>query len=100
MTGLADCYTLKFEKLCDRSYWKRHENSWTRCATRGQRAGEALVRVHRVAICGSDWHAFEGAQANYTFPRIIVMSWAARCWRFRRTIAASGRETGAPSSLI
>jgi 2-desacetyl-2-hydroxyethyl bacteriochlorophyllide A dehydrogenase len=33
--------------------------------------GEALVRVHRVVICGSDWHAFEGAQANYTFPRII-----------------------------
>jgi len=33
--------------------------------------GEALVRLHRVAICGSDWHAFEGAQANYTYPRII-----------------------------
>ncbi|MGA2267741.1 MAG: alcohol dehydrogenase catalytic domain-containing protein [Bryobacteraceae bacterium] len=32
---------------------------------------QALVRIHRVAICGSDWHAFEGAQANYTFPRII-----------------------------
>jgi 2-desacetyl-2-hydroxyethyl bacteriochlorophyllide A dehydrogenase len=33
--------------------------------------GEALVRIHRVVICGSDWHAFDGAQANYTFPRII-----------------------------
>ncbi len=33
--------------------------------------GEALVRIHRVAICGSDWHAFEGHQANYTYPRII-----------------------------
>ena len=33
--------------------------------------GEALVRIHRVVICGSDWHAFEGHQANYTFPRII-----------------------------
>ncbi len=32
---------------------------------------EALVRLHRIAICGSDWHAFDGAQANYTYPRII-----------------------------
>lgn len=32
---------------------------------------QALVRIHRVAICGSDWHAFEGHQANYTYPRII-----------------------------
>ncbi|MGO9262134.1 MAG: alcohol dehydrogenase catalytic domain-containing protein [Bryobacteraceae bacterium] len=32
---------------------------------------QALVRLHRVAICGSDWHAFEGGQANYTYPRII-----------------------------
>jgi threonine dehydrogenase-like Zn-dependent dehydrogenase len=33
--------------------------------------GEALVRIHRVAICGSDWHAFEGHQPNYSYPRVI-----------------------------
>ena len=33
--------------------------------------GEALVRLHRVVICGSDWPAFEGHQANYTYPRVI-----------------------------
>jgi 2-desacetyl-2-hydroxyethyl bacteriochlorophyllide A dehydrogenase len=33
--------------------------------------GEALVRIHRVAICGSDWHAYEGNQPNYSFPRVI-----------------------------
>jgi len=43
----------------------------TLCRPVVREAGEALVRIHRVVICGSDWHAFEGAQANYTFPRII-----------------------------
>jgi len=33
--------------------------------------GEALVRIHRVAICGSDWHAYDGNQPNYSYPRII-----------------------------
>ncbi len=33
--------------------------------------GEALVRTHRVGICGSDWHAYEGRQPNYTYPRVI-----------------------------
>jgi len=32
---------------------------------------EALVRIHRIAICGSDWHAWEGHQPNYSYPRII-----------------------------
>jgi 2-desacetyl-2-hydroxyethyl bacteriochlorophyllide A dehydrogenase len=32
---------------------------------------QALVRIHRVAICGSDWHAYDGNQPNYSYPRII-----------------------------
>ena len=36
-----------------------------------RRPGEALVRIHRVGICGSDWHAWEGHQPNYTYPRVI-----------------------------
>ena len=32
---------------------------------------QALVRIHRIAICGSDWHAWEGRQPNYSYPRII-----------------------------
>ncbi|MGA2330084.1 MAG: alcohol dehydrogenase catalytic domain-containing protein [Bryobacteraceae bacterium] len=32
---------------------------------------EALVRIHRIAICGSDWHAYDGNQPNYSYPRII-----------------------------
>jgi 2-desacetyl-2-hydroxyethyl bacteriochlorophyllide A dehydrogenase len=34
-------------------------------------AGEALVRVHRVGICGTDLHAFAGRQNFFDYPRII-----------------------------
>jgi 2-desacetyl-2-hydroxyethyl bacteriochlorophyllide A dehydrogenase len=33
--------------------------------------GEALVRVHRVGICGTDIHAFRGRQPYFSYPRII-----------------------------
>ena len=32
--------------------------------------GEALVRVHRVGVCGTDLHAFAGRQPFFTYPRI------------------------------
>lgn len=35
------------------------------------RADEALVRVHRVGVCGTDWHAFRGEQPYFTYPRIL-----------------------------
>ncbi len=33
--------------------------------------GEAVVRVHRVGICGTDLHAFRGEQPFFTYPRIL-----------------------------
>jgi 2-desacetyl-2-hydroxyethyl bacteriochlorophyllide A dehydrogenase len=33
--------------------------------------GHALVRMERVGVCGSDFHAFAGRQPIYTYPRII-----------------------------
>ena len=33
--------------------------------------GEALVRVHRVGICGTDLHAYRGRQPFFTYPRIL-----------------------------
>jgi 2-desacetyl-2-hydroxyethyl bacteriochlorophyllide A dehydrogenase len=33
--------------------------------------GEALVRVHRVGICGTDLHAFRGRQPFFSYPRIL-----------------------------
>ncbi|HVZ64721.1 MAG TPA: zinc-binding alcohol dehydrogenase family protein [Lacunisphaera sp.] len=32
--------------------------------------GEALVRVHRVGVCGTDIHAYRGRQPFFTYPRI------------------------------
>ncbi len=32
---------------------------------------EALVHVHRVGICGTDLHAFEGKQPFFSYPRIL-----------------------------
>ena len=32
---------------------------------------EALLRVHRVGVCGTDFHAFHGRQAFFTYPRIM-----------------------------
>jgi 2-desacetyl-2-hydroxyethyl bacteriochlorophyllide A dehydrogenase len=34
-------------------------------------AGEALVRVHRVGVCGTDIHAFNGKQPFFSYPRIL-----------------------------
>ncbi|BCU78126.1 zinc-binding alcohol dehydrogenase family protein [Luteolibacter sp. LG18] len=34
-------------------------------------AGEALVRVHRVGVCGTDIHAFRGKQPFFSYPRVL-----------------------------
>jgi len=33
--------------------------------------GHALVRVGRVGVCGTDWHAYHGRQPFFTYPRIL-----------------------------
>jgi 2-desacetyl-2-hydroxyethyl bacteriochlorophyllide A dehydrogenase len=33
--------------------------------------GEAVVRIRRVGICGTDMHAFRGNQPFFTYPRIL-----------------------------
>ncbi len=34
-------------------------------------AGEALVRIHRIGVCGTDLHAFRGKQPFFTYPRVL-----------------------------
>lgn len=34
-------------------------------------ANEALLRIRRIGICGTDLHAFEGTQPYFTYPRIL-----------------------------
>lgn len=33
--------------------------------------GEALVRVHRVGVCGTDLHAYQGHQPFFRYPRVL-----------------------------
>jgi 2-desacetyl-2-hydroxyethyl bacteriochlorophyllide A dehydrogenase len=33
--------------------------------------GWALVRVRRVGVCGTDWHAYHGRQPFFSYPRIL-----------------------------
>jgi len=33
--------------------------------------GEALIKIHRVGICGTDLHAFRGKQPFFNYPRIL-----------------------------
>jgi 2-desacetyl-2-hydroxyethyl bacteriochlorophyllide A dehydrogenase len=35
------------------------------------KSDEALVRVHRIGVCGTDLHAFRGNQPFFTYPRIL-----------------------------
>lgn len=35
------------------------------------RAGEALVKIKRIGICGTDLHAYKGNQPYFTYPRIL-----------------------------
>lgn len=40
-------------------------------ASDAPKVGEALVRVHRVGVCGTDYHAFAGNQPFFSYPRIL-----------------------------
>lgn len=34
-------------------------------------AHEALVKIHRIGICGTDYHAYRGRQPFFTYPRVL-----------------------------
>jgi 2-desacetyl-2-hydroxyethyl bacteriochlorophyllide A dehydrogenase len=34
-------------------------------------SNEVLVKVHRIGICGTDYHAYRGKQPFFTYPRIL-----------------------------
>ncbi|MDO7851682.1 zinc-binding alcohol dehydrogenase family protein [Hymenobacter convexus] len=35
------------------------------------RPGEALIRIRRIGICGTDLHAFQGTQPFFSYPRVL-----------------------------
>ncbi|PZD96287.1 alcohol dehydrogenase [Paenibacillus sambharensis] len=34
-------------------------------------AGEALIRIRRIGVCGTDLHAYQGNQPYFTYPRVL-----------------------------
>jgi threonine dehydrogenase-like Zn-dependent dehydrogenase len=32
---------------------------------------EALLKIHRIGICGTDYHAFRGKQPFFSYPRVL-----------------------------
>ena len=37
----------------------------------GLQKGEAIIKIKRIGICGTDLHAFEGTQPYFNYPRIL-----------------------------
>jgi len=44
---------------------------WARMAKPSPSPGEAIIRVKRIGICGTDLHAYRGNQPFFTYPRIL-----------------------------
>ena len=36
-----------------------------------RKAGEALVKIRRIGVCGTDLHAFAGRQPFFSYPRVL-----------------------------
>jgi threonine dehydrogenase-like Zn-dependent dehydrogenase len=61
-----------------------------------QRAGELLLRVELVGLCGTDLNSFRGRNPLVTFPRVIGHEIAATVVEGSRTLPAGSRVTVSP----
>ena len=59
-------------------------------------AGETLLKIKRIGICGTDLHAFEGTQPFFSYPRILGHELAAEIV----TTDAAGFSTGETVTFI
>src|SRR5580765_5560922 len=53
------------------------------------KAGQAIIKIKRIGVCGTDLHAFEGTQPYFEYPRILG-----------HELAAIIHETGSNSGFI
>jgi 2-desacetyl-2-hydroxyethyl bacteriochlorophyllide A dehydrogenase len=59
--------------------------------------GQAIVRIKRIGICGTDLHAFEGTQPYFNYPRILGHELAGELVEFD---VAPGFTLGDPVTFI
>ena len=60
--------------------------------------GEALIRMRRVGICGTDIHAFKGEQPFFTYPKILGHELAGEIAEVDKN--SCGLENGDPVVII
>lgn len=60
-------------------------------------AGNAILRIRRIGICGTDLHAYEGTQPYFNYPRILGHELAAELVEFDN---APGFRTGEIVTLV
>jgi threonine dehydrogenase-like Zn-dependent dehydrogenase len=59
--------------------------------------GQAIIKIKRIGICGTDLHAFEGTQPYFNYPRILGHELAGELVEFDD---APGFEVGEAVSFI
>jgi len=59
--------------------------------------GNAIIKIKRIGICGTDLHAFEGTQPYFSYPRILGHELAAELVEFDN---APGFEAGEAVTII
>ena len=59
--------------------------------------GNAIIKIKRIGICGTDYHAFEGTQPFFSYPRVLGHELAGELVEFED---APGFEVGEAVSFI
>lgn len=59
----------------------------------GLTAGNAIIKIKRIGICGTDLHAFEGTQPYFNYPRILGHELAAELVEFDNAPGFKNGET-------
>lgn len=64
------------------------------------RQGEALVRIRRVGVCGTDLHAYGGRQPYFTYPRILGHELSGIVEAIADPAASTGIRAGDPVCIL
>src|SRR5689334_148823 len=48
-----------------------HQFDYSQSEKPQRNAGETLLKIERIGICGTDLHAFEGTQPFFNYPRVL-----------------------------
>ena len=57
-------------------------------------ADEALIRIHRIGICGTDYHTYRGKQPFFSYPRVLGHELGAEIVKIGSNTEGVGRNFG------